>query len=105
MTDHTGRDYVRADEGHAINRLTMPPSLLAQDYTACKREAMSPALPFKSFALDGLLTKQECSGLLEMVEQSGFKSIAWEYDPVRLTLRHPFLKSTFRLTVRAPASS
>lgn len=92
MTDHTGRDYVRADEGHAIPCITLPSSLLAQDYTGCRRKAIAPELPFKSFELDGLLSAKECIELLDLVNKSGFKSIAWEYDPVSRSQPVPFLK-------------
>lgn len=83
MTDHTGRDYVRADEGHAIAHLALPPALLPlRHHAECRRDELPP-LPFKAFALHRLLTDAECASLVALAEQTGFRSISWEYDEVR----------------------
>ena len=84
MTDHSGRDYARTEDTHPIT-LALPSGLLTSNQVSSKRKPI-PRLPLKGFEIEKLLTQDECSALVGIVEKTGFKSISWEYDPVCLIL-------------------
>ena len=87
MTDNTGRDHVRATDAHELPELRLPPSLLAPASSSeihAKRVVIPRLSVGDGFQVFDLLSEKECAGLVALAEENSFKSITWEYDPVRL---------------------
>src|SRR5262249_50778781 len=83
MTDlTTGREHVRAEDEHAVPQVRLPPSLLQPSGSAQAPHGREELGEF-GFRIASLLSETEGSALVVLAEQQGFKSIKWEYDPVR----------------------
>lgn len=86
MTDNTGRGYVRAEDNHTFPQLKLPsgffPSAKETDDHGDRARSSLGNLPANAFAIKNFFTAKECSGLVALAEQTGFKPVSWEYNPV-----------------------
>lgn len=103
MTDNTGRAHVRADDHHFVETVALSPDLLAPpNAPELARVARRNIGVEGGFEAAELLTAAECAGLVKLVEARGLGSVAWEYDPVRLSNARCWLIVTvYRSTVHA----